>query len=143
MPDKVKNTFKKNVSIGRRLGAIFYDLLLLITILIFASLVIVIPFKMHPEHTYFFLYQFYVLFVSFIFFAWSWIRGGQTLGMKTWKIKLISNDDSAITWYSCGIRFVVALFSWSLLGIGFLWLLLDQKNRTWYDFASKTQLVRL
>ncbi|MEJ1377571.1 MAG: RDD family protein, partial [Candidatus Sedimenticola sp. (ex Thyasira tokunagai)] len=36
-----------------------------------------------------------------------------------------------------------AIISWLALGLGFLWLLVDRKNRTWHDRLSGTRLIML
>ncbi len=138
------NTQQHNqpVSLLRRLGAILYDFFLLITVLFIASFIVVIPTGIAPEDRFFFLFQVYIFLVAFIFFAWFWTRNGQTLGMRTWKIKIVNEDGSPVTWNKAFIRFVVALISWLTLGLGFLWTLWDKQQRTWHDMASKTKLIK-
>ncbi len=145
MQTQEKNNNKNNkqhVSLLRRFGAILYDFFLLITVLFIASFLVVIPTGITPEDRFFFLFQAYIFLVAFIFFAWFWIRGGQTLGMRTWKMKLITEDGSKLTWGKALIRFVIAMLSWLALGLGFLWSLWDKQHRTWHDIASKTRLIR-
>ncbi len=132
----------QHVSLLRRFGAILYDFFLLITVLFIASFLVVVPFNLKPENPFFFLYQAYIFVVAFIFFAWFWTHNGQTLGMRTWKIQLVNDDDSAISWGTALIRYSVATLSWLALGLGFLWSLWDKQHRTWHDIASKTKLVR-
>ncbi len=134
---------QKHVSLLRRFGAIFYDFFLLLTVLFIASFLVVIPFNIKPESPFFYLYQVYIFLVAFIFFAWFWTHNGQTLGMRTWKMKLVPENGMIVSWKSCLIRFVVAIFSWAIFGIGFLWSLWDKQNRTWHDIASKTKLIRI
>ena len=146
MQTQEKNNNKNNkqhVSLLRRFGAILYDFFLLITVLFIASFLVVIPTGITPEDRFFFLFQAYIFLVAFIFFAWFWIRGGQTLGMRTWKMKLITEDGSKLTWGKALIRFVIAMLSWLALGLGFLWSLWDKQHRTWHDIASKTRLIRI
>ncbi len=132
----------QHVSLLRRFGAILYDFFLLITVLFIASFLVVVPFNLKPENPFFFLYQAYIFVVAFIFFAWFWTHNGQTLGMRTWKIQLVNDDDSEISWSTALIRYSVATLSWLALGLGFLWSLWDKQHRTWHDIASKTKLVR-
>ena len=131
------------VSLARHLGAILYDFLLLLTFLFFASFVLVVPFEIHPGHDLFILYQGYLLVLSFVFYAWFWTHGGQTLGMRTWKFKVVGADGSALDWRMALVRFAVALVSWVPLGLGYFWILFDAQSRSWHDIASKTRLVRL
>ena len=119
-----------------------YDSFLLLTALFVAAFLIVIPTGIKPEDPYFFLFQMYIFLIAFLFFAWFWTRDGQTLGMRTWKIKLVMENGTAITWRSSLLRFVIAMISWFVFGLGFLWSLWDNQHRTWHDIASKTRLIR-
>jgi uncharacterized RDD family membrane protein YckC len=130
------------VSLLRRLGAMIYDFFLLATVLIIASFLVVIPFDIKPEDSFFLLYQVYIFVVAYVFYAWFWTHNGQTLGMRTWKMQLVNLDSSEITWGTALIRYCVAIFSWAVFGIGFLWSIWDKQKRTWHDIASKTKLVR-
>ena len=137
-----QNRSKEYVSLLRRFGAIFYDSFLLLTVLFVASFIIVIPTRIKPEDPYFFLFQVYIFIIAYVFFAWCWTRGGQTLGMRTWKMKLVNEDGSLVSWGSALLRFAIAIISWLVFGLGFLWSLWDKQHRTWHDIASKTKLIR-
>lgn len=132
-----------NVSLARRFGAIFYDLLILLTLLILTSLIVSIPFNINPDHPLFYVYQGCIYTISFLFYGWFWTHGGQTLGMKTWKFKIISLNGNRVSWISAGVRFIAAIISWLPLGLGYFWSMFDIKKRAWHDIISKTQLVRI
>lgn len=124
----------------RRLAAISYDFMLLLAVLFLAT-VIALPinggeaFTSHQP-----LYPLYLLSVSFVFYGWFWTHGGQTLGMRAWKIKLINDQTGAVTWSQAAIRFVVAIVSWLCVGLGFFWCLFNQQRLCWHDSLSKTRL---
>jgi uncharacterized RDD family membrane protein YckC len=124
----------------RHLAAIIYDFLLLVALLFFAT-AILLPFNDGEafSHQRVF-YPLYLLVVSFLFYGWFWTHGGQTLGLKAWKIKVLTNKHELISWRQAVIRFIVSLCSWSILGLGFLWVLVDKNQRSWHDIASKTGL---
>ncbi len=130
----------------RRLFAIFYDSFLLIAILFIVS-AIATAFNqgkaIETGDAFYPLYVFVVFGLSYLYFAWFWIHGGQSLGMKTWQIQLRSTDDNKIGWKIAGIRFFSSILSWSFCGLGFLWALFDKKNRCWHDLASHTELLDL
>ena len=130
----------------RRLFAIFYDCFLLLAILLTVTTIanalnqgqaIEAGNNLHP------LYVITIFGLSYLYFAWFWMHGGQSLGMKTWQIQLKSSDNGKISWKITAIRFVIALFSWGFFGIGFLWTLFDKKNLSWHDLVSKTVLIDL
>lgn len=130
------------ITLLRRFGAIFYDSFLLLTVLFVASFIIVIPTGIKPQDPYFFLFQLYIFAIAYLFFAWCWTRSGQTLGMRTWKMKVVNEDGSIINYRTALLRFIVSIISWLPFGLGYLWSLWDKQHRTWHDIASKTKLVR-
>lgn len=73
----------------------------------------------------------------------SWKRGGQTLGMRPWRLKVLSADGRIATPRALALRYAVATLSLAALGLGFLWSFIDRERRTWHDLASGTVLVRL
>lgn len=131
------------VSLLRLLAAALYDFLLLFTLLFFASFLVVVPLEIHPGHELFGLYQAYLLGLAFIFYAGSWTHGGQTLGMRTWRFKVVNTDGSALGWKTALVRFTMAVISWIPLGLGYFWILFDAQSRSWHDIVSGTRLVRL
>ena len=123
----------------RRLAAIVYDGLLLIALWMIATALIVIPSgqEIRADST---LFQLYLLGVAWAYLAVCWRHGGQTLGMKAWRIRLTGNQQP-ITWLATVVRFIVALASLLSFGIGFLWSLFHPRRATWHDLASGTFLI--
>jgi len=124
----------------RHFAAMLYDLLLLITILLLAGLIAVTLNSgeaIGSGNPFFFIY---LLAVSFLFYGWFWTHGGQTLGMRSWKITLINYDNSNVSWQHAFIRFSVALISWLPLGLGFWWQYLGKNQLSWPDLMSHTRL---
>ncbi len=130
----------------RRLFAIGYDLFLL-TALMFIVTAIANALNhgesITPQNPCYPLYVVTLLAVSFYYFFWFWRHGGQTLGMKTWKIKLVSFDGQTPDGRALLIRYCVAILSWLPVGLGFFWALFDAEKRGWHDLASKTVLIDL
>jgi len=151
-------------SLLRRLGALFYDGLLLIGILFFAT-AILLPFRGGQAFQGDLGYSAYLLSVVFVFFGWFWTREGQTLGMRAWKIRLISANGSSITWHQAALRFFPGLLclgllklgaiAWSgavkwtvlaslaMFGLSFLWALIDREKRCWHDVIANTWMISL
>ena len=75
------------------------------------------------------------------FFGLFWRRGGQTLGMQAWRLKLVSEKELASpTWHQIALRILVAFVSFGALGIGFLWRFVNPKRLYWHDIISQTHL---
>jgi uncharacterized RDD family membrane protein YckC len=127
-------------SLFRRLAAIVYDSFLLLALWFFATLVL-LPFNGGQafNSTQLF-YPLYLLAVSFSFYGWFWTHGGQTLGLKAWKIKVQTLNQQSVTWKQAAIRFLAAILSWLVCGLGFFWVLWDKNGYAWHDYLSKTSL---
>ncbi|MBI2383871.1 MAG: RDD family protein [Gammaproteobacteria bacterium] len=81
--------------------------------------------------------------VGFAFCGWFWTHGGQTLGMRAWRLQVRCADGAAPSWSRAVLRYAVAWLAWMPLGAGVLWSLLDSRRRAWHDIASDTELVLL
>jgi uncharacterized RDD family membrane protein YckC len=69
------------------------------------------------------------------YFLWSWLRGGQTLAMKTWRIRLVD-----VTPQKALLRFLLAaLLVPSLISI--LWSFFDPQRQFLHDRLAGTRLV--
>ncbi len=128
-------------SLTRRLLAIFYDFLLLLGVLFAVSAVAVWINKgeavTHP------LYYVALIATTFVFYGGFWTHGGQTLGMRTWKIKLVTNTGDEVSWKQSAVRFAAATIALLPAGIGLLWMLFDSNRLAWHDKLSSTQLISL
>ena len=127
----------------RRLLAIAYDALLLAGVL-FAATFAILPFSggiaIQPGNP---LYLFFLTTIAYLYFAWPWLHGGQTLGMRAWKIRLVRASGDAPRIRETLLRFAGALLSLLPLGLGFLYALADRDGRALHDFLSGTRLIRV
>ncbi len=127
----------------RRLMAMLYDSLLLVALLMLAALPVVVFFGGIPGGWARYIFQLYLLAVWFLFFAWFWVHGGQTLGMRSWRLQLISVDGADIDWKTALLRFLFALLSALVLGAGYFWMLIDPFGRAWHDRISGSLVILL
>ena len=81
-----------------------------------------------------------LLLVIIFFYSFFWHRGGQTLGMKAWRLKLLNSEGERPSWGQCMLRAVIAL---PLFPIGYLWKLIDREDKCLQDKFSGTQIVVL
>ena len=125
----------------RLLGVMLYDSMLLVSVLLVAAAVAV-AFNggeaIGANNPFFFVY---LLGVAFIFYGWFWTHGGQTLGMRAWRVYLISGQNTGINWQQAFLRFMVGLFSWLPLGLGYWWLWISPDKLSWPDIASGSYLI--
>jgi len=129
-------------SLPVRLLVILYDAVILLGLLIVASAV-ALPFGA-PDKVALqdFWFTLWLLVVCFAYLGGFWRYGGTTLGMRAWRVKLISCNEKPVSWARCLLRFFVGLVSISVFGLGLFWALFDSSNRGWHDIAAKTVLIR-
>ena len=133
-------------SLRLRLAAAAYDLLPLIGLwFVAAVLALVVTGGALDTHTLAgkVLVQGFALALSAAYFVVSWSRGGQTIGMRAWRLRVVAADGNRVSWSRAILRFFIALVSLAALGAGFWWALVDAQRRTWHDMAACTHMVRL
>lgn len=73
------------------------------------------------------------------FFLWFWKHGGQTLGMRAWRLRIFSTNDAPVTWSRLLLRLIA-----SLGGLGTLLVLFDVKNKqSFQDRVAQTEVLKL
>lgn len=129
--------------IGRRLGALLYESLVLFAILLSGFLfpqIVLSGFGMSLPPKVLWLHLFLLLM---LYFAWFWLHGGQTLPMKTWKIRLVDASGQPPRLLQAVLRYLAAWPGVLLLGIGFIWALVDKDRQFLHDRIAGTRLVRV
>nr|WP_299243365.1 RDD family protein [uncultured Halomonas sp.] len=125
----------------RRLGALIYDTLILLAVWMLVGFVAVALNGGEASESP--LFHSVLLVVTFVFFAFFWMRGGMTLGMQAWRLRVQSIEGSALSLPQCLVRFIAAMFSLALGGLGYWWILIDSERRSWPDIASHSRVVVL
>lgn len=128
-------------SLFRHLMIMLYDALLLLSVLFFAAVIAVIANGGEAIGAQNPIFLFYLLMVSLFFYGWFWTHGGQTLGMRAWKVFLVGQQHKQVTWKQAGLRFSAGLISWFCLGLGFWWQWLGKEKQSWPDMFSQTRLI--
>ncbi|MHB1173651.1 MAG: RDD family protein [Sulfuriferula sp.] len=131
----------------RRISAIIYETLLLVSLWLIAGLL------------YFGLTKFlgftqdanspamktpfsiYCMVVTVAYFTWFWTHG-QTLAMKTWRIRVVSREGAPITLKQALLRFALAFLLIPAFGISLIWALFDRDKQFLHDRLAGTRLVR-
>ncbi|HEY7671461.1 MAG TPA: RDD family protein [Gammaproteobacteria bacterium] len=126
--------------LARRLAALCYDALLLLALLavLTALLIGLRGGAAIPPGTWWF--QALVVGVCVLFYAWFWTHGGQTLGMRAWRIQVLRNDGTALRWRDALLRFGAAWLAVLPAGWGFWSCLLDAEKRCWHDRLTRTRV---
>jgi uncharacterized RDD family membrane protein YckC len=126
----------------------FYDGLLLVALWFVVTALLLAVSGGHmadPDRPLWLLYTLRVslLLVTFVFFAGFWTNGGQTLGMRAWRLKLTSASGDPVSWKQALWRFAAAIPSIGAFGLGLIWMLLDKERCAVHDRLSGTRLILL
>ena len=125
-----------------RLLAMFYDALLLFSALLIATaLALMVTRGTLNYHNPFF--RTFLFLLCFSFYAWFWLHGGQTLGMRAWRLRLQQPDGHPVTLWQVLLRFMAAIPSLAFAGLGLFWMLVDRDNMAVHDRISESVIVRL
>lgn len=129
--------------LGWRLLALVYDLVISIAFLFAVS---ALSLAVKPDHrpvepgTPDALVVFIALWAAIGAYAVvSWRRGGQTIGMRPWRLQVVTAEGDRPPWRALLIRYMMISFS---LGAALLWCLVDGQRRGLHDLAAGTLLVR-
>jgi uncharacterized RDD family membrane protein YckC len=121
-------------------SAIAFDILSVWSLLLLASVALFSLNTFQAVSIFNPLFILYLIGVIFFYFSWSWMHGGQTIGMKLWHIYLFDKQHQQPTWQQVSLRFLASCLSLVTLGVFSLWTFCHNHNQSWTDALSGTQL---
>ncbi|ARB46952.1 RDD family protein [Alloalcanivorax xenomutans] len=83
-----------------------------------------------------------LLVETWAFYAWFWLHGGQTLGMRAWRLQIRDYRGGPVRFWQTLARFAAAGVSWLMLGAGYL-VVLVHPHQTLHDRLSLTATVEM
>lgn len=128
-------------SLKRRLLSLIYESLILAALLLAGALPVVMLTRTWDHALARPLLQAWLLFLCGLYYVWQWATAGQTLPMKTWRLRLVARDGSTVTVARATLRYVLALAGTLMLGLGFLWALLDRDRHFLHDRLAGTRII--
>ena len=128
-------------AIARRLASAVYDLLIVFAIALVATLPFVAVFGDSTQGWRRYLLQAWIVAAIGAYFVTCWARSGQTLPMKTWRIRVVRFDGARVGAGRALHRYVLAWLSLAALGAGFLWALFDRDRQFLHDRLAGTAIV--
>ena len=133
----MQNRIEINPSNLRRVSAGVYDFIVLVAIWI----VFLLPVQALANETILpqWLTLSIIVLITEIFFSYFWFYVGQTIGMRAWKIQLVQNDNSPLTFFQASLRLPLNIVTLAPLLVP-LFLGIDKKNKTISDRWLKTRI---
>jgi uncharacterized RDD family membrane protein YckC len=129
----------EGLGVLRRLAALVYDSLLLTAVLMAASFVFLRVAGDATQSPTRYVFQAYLLLICAFYFIGFWLKGGQTLAMRTWRFKLVSASGDPVSPKQAIMRFSLAPIGLLL----FWWAWLDRDGDFLHDRLAGTRLVRV
>ena len=118
-----------------------YESLLVAAVAFFAGLLFLAAAGGNPGGWLRHAFQAYLFMVIGLYFTISWRRSGQTLAMKTWKLRLIGANGGRITLPQAVLRYIWAWPCLALGGIGILYAPFDRERQFLHDRLAGTRIV--
>ncbi|HMH30549.1 MAG TPA: RDD family protein [Steroidobacteraceae bacterium] len=133
---------------ARRLAALVYDSFLLAALLMvftggalfFTHGVAVLP---ATAGNWVYVYRTGLVLVIAGYYALNWRRSGQTLGMRAWRLRTVSDSGRTLGWTAVILRLCFGFIAWAPAALGVLWLYLDPEHLALQDRFSRTRVIHL
>lgn len=136
----------------RRLAALVYDFWPVLALWMLLSAIFTIGYTLaghasreniHPFSALQWLLWLSCWLLAGVYATESWKRGGQTLGMRPWRLRVQARSGQAASRAMLWKRYAIGSLSLLFGGLGFLWALFDRERLTLHDRLSGTRLVKL
>ena len=128
-------------SIARRLASMLYEGLVVFSILLIGFLlpqIVLSGFGMVLGGRLLMLHVFILLLG---YFVWCWLNGGQTLPMKTWKLRITNSNGYPLRPTQAILRYMAAWPSILLGGIGIFWAVFDKDKQFLHDRIAGSRII--
>jgi len=89
------------------------------------------------------LFQVYLVLILGIYFISCWSRGGRTLPMQTWKMRIVQDGSLSVGVGRAALRYALAWPSLLVFGVGFFWAFLDRDRQFLHDRLAGTRIVMI
>jgi len=137
-------TVAEHAPLGRRLGSLVYEALVILALGIFLFVLPLAIFSGLTQHSpgpgLLWLYLFILLGNYFI---WCWVRAGQTLAMKTWRLRLIDAQSGlALRPLQAFVRYGMGWICWPT-GLALLWCFIDPDKQFLHDRIAGSKIILL
>lgn len=127
---------------------LLYEILVMIAIAFIGAATFVVLFGDATQGAKRVLLQCFIWLLIGTYFVLSWVKRGQTLPMRSWKLMLIrqtltDENTGLISVPTAILRYLLATLSFSLFGLGFFWCLIDQDRLFLHDRLQGNKIILL
>jgi uncharacterized RDD family membrane protein YckC len=141
-------TSGRSAGFGRRLAALLYDSVLLAALLVaFTSGAVFLNHGVAVERktagAWVYVYEAGLISVIAGYYLLNWTRSGQTLGMRAWHLRAVTDSGKPLPLKAAVLRFFFGILAWAPAALGVLWLYVDPEHAALHDRLSKTRVVHL
>ena len=78
---------------------------------------------------------------AMLYFTIGWAVFGRSGGEALLGLRVVRRNGTDVGWGRAFLRFLVWPLAYSFCGLGFLWILIDNRRRTWPDLIVRTVVV--
>ena len=132
---------------GRRFAALIYDGFLLIAVLMPYTWVVVLihggAVTAASGRLTWWAFRAGALAIMAAYYVLNWTRSGQTLGMRAWRLRTLTDSAKPLQVGQALVRFCWGVAAWLPFGLGVLWLYADPEHLALQDRLSRTRVVVL
>ncbi len=79
--------------------------------------------------------------LAYFIYFWSETGGGQTIGMRALKLRVLKTDGTPLTIGTAVVRYIGLFISFLACFIGVLWVAFSASKQGWHDMIANTQVV--
>lgn len=126
----------------RRLGSLAYEILVILALVIFLLLlpmtVLAAVLQSSPSPRTLLLY---LVVLLGLYFIWCWVKAGQTLAMKTWRLWVVDAETARpLRPLQAVVRYGMGWLCWPT-GLALLWSFLDPDGQFLHDRIAGTRIL--
>jgi uncharacterized RDD family membrane protein YckC len=130
--------------LGRRFAALLYEAFLVFAVLFLGSGLFTLIAGAADTLAARIALQIILVALVGAYFVWCWTRGGQTLPMQAWDLRLVDARDNLPPRVGTAVKRYLVAVAGTLLGAGsFLWALVDRDRLFLHDRIAGTRIVRV
>ncbi len=128
-------------SLRVRLASLAYEAMLLVAVLFVSSYLFLSVARDAQAGWPRTVFQIYLLTICGAYFVFCWVRTGQTLAMKTWRLRIVNTEGRTPSVGLACRRYLLAIPG-MLSGASLIWALIDRERLFLHDRLAGTRIQK-